>query len=454
MQNIQGFDFFPLHFDGSGNLPDPSEMSDLAAAAGSASDTVIFAHGFRNDENDATRLYTNFLTTFRGHLTRPEFQALTARKIVAAGVYWPSKPYKEVFPSAAPAGSGSVQSNDDTLAQQEQVRLQLEDLRTDVDAGQRGAIDQAIALLPQLDDDLDAQDRFVSLLLSVLPSDDTDPNEGLDVVRSIKGSDLLAKLSQPFVVPLVQAASAGGGTDFGGGVSDFGSFASTGGGTVESFGSVFGSILGGAGKIANSSTWYLMKSRSGVVGETGVTRVVRALKTSLPELKVHLVGHSLGGRLMAACGRALGQAPTVQPASMTLLEAAFSHYGFSANNGAGGRGFFRDVIEKNVVKGPLLETFSAQDTVVGQVYAIVSRLATDNTKAIGDATDSYGGIGRNGSQKTPESAFEPLHTVGNPYTFKSGIVTNLDGSGGLITSHGDVTNDNVTYAFASAFAAT
>jgi hypothetical protein len=34
------------------------------------------------------------------------------------------------------------------------------------------------------------------------------------------------------------------------------------------------------------------------------------------------------------------------------------------------------------------------------------------------------------------------------------VLTNLDGSGGLIKDHGDVTNEAVTYAFASAVART
>ena len=343
---------------------------------------------------------------------------------------------------------------DDSLAQQAAVRAQLENLGSALAPDQSAAIDEAIGLLPQLENEQAAQDRFVSLVLSVVPPDDADATEGLEIIRSFTGSELLAKLAQPVIVPLGQAAAAGGG-DFGGGVTDVDSLGgSSSGGQVESIGSIFGSILGGAAKVANASLWYVMKSRCGVVGETGVARTVRALKGGSANLKVHLVGHSLGGRLMAACGRALTQAPMVQPDSMTLLEAAFSHYGFSPNNGQGQQGFFRDVIAKNVVKGPLLETFSAQDDVVGRVYAIVSRLAMDDTKAIGDATDPYGGIGRNGSQKTPESVFDQLHKPGTPYTFKTGVVTNLDGSGGLITSHGDVTNDNVTYAFASAVAAT
>jgi hypothetical protein len=225
-------------------------------------------------------------------------------------------------------------------------------------------------------------------------------------------------------------------------------------GCVEGLPASFSSILGAAGKLANLTTWYQMKSRSGVVGETGVARAVRALKAAQPSLRVHLVGHSLGGRLMAACARGLSQDPIVHPDSMTLLEAAFSHYGFSPNNGRGQSGFFRDALAKKVVSGPLLETFSAQDTVVGYAYAIASRLAADNTRAIGDASDPYGGIGRNGAQKTPESVVDRLHDVGAPYAFKTGVVNNLDGSGGLITSHGDVTNDRVTYAFASALART
>ena len=50
---------------------------------------------------------------------------------------------------------------------------------------------------------------------------------------------------------------------------------------------------------------------------------------------------------------------------------------------------------------------------------------------------------------------EKLHQPGTPYTLAAGnIVTNLNGSGGLITSHGDVTNAAVTYAVASAIAST
>ena len=65
------------------------------------------------------------------------------------------------------------------------------------------------------------------------------------------------------------------------------------------------------------------------------------------------------------------------------------------------------MIAKQVVKGPFVSTFSAQDTVVGKAYSIMSRLAGDNTREIGDASDEFGGIGRNGPLKTTEVATCP-----------------------------------------------
>ena len=83
---------------------------------------------------------------------------------------------------------------------------------------------------------------------------------------------------------------------------------------------------------------------------------------------------------MAGCVKALGEAPRLQVDSLMLLEAAFSHFGFSADNGKGVPGFFRDVIVNQVVKGPFVSTFSTEDTVVGYAYAVMSRLARDNTE--------------------------------------------------------------------------
>ena len=88
MQSIRGFDFFSLNFDADGKLTD-GEFEDCKRRAATATDAIFLAHGFRNDQNDATELYTKFLDTFRAHLGRLEFSEVAKRNFVVAGVFWP-----------------------------------------------------------------------------------------------------------------------------------------------------------------------------------------------------------------------------------------------------------------------------------------------------------------------------------------------------------------------------
>jgi hypothetical protein len=423
MQMVEGFAFFPLTFDQRGELESRDElgaMIERAKTTPHATDVIFLAHGFRNDVDDATGLYNTFLRTFNAHLSRSEFSNVAARRFVVAGVYWPSKPFRETYGE----DSGGTRALQDPSRAMADVKQQLEDFkRNDATPAQRRNLDKAIGLLPKLENSLKAQDNFVKLVFSLLDDSPLDTTEGLPQVRSRSGSEMLASLSAPAV-------------------------------GTRGIGDVLGGIAGGVGRFLNLTTWYVMKDRSGLVGANGVADAVRAFHASCPDARIHLVGHSLGGRLMAGCVKALGEAPRLQVDSLMLLEAAFSHYGFSPDNGRGVPGFFRDVIVKKVIKGPFVSTFSAQDSVVGYAYAVMSRLAADNTREIGDASDEFGGIGRNGPLRTQEVATAAFKQPGTRYIYKPGVINNLDGSGGFIKNHGDVANDAVTYAFASAVAHT
>lgn len=440
MESMRGFDFTRLQFDADGVLQNAPALQELKSSG--ATDIVFIAHGFRNDENDATGLYDRFLTTFRDQLSNPAFSSVASRKLVIAGVYWPSKPYQETVPG------GSAQALDENAAQKEAVRMKLEDLKATVArADQKPKIEKAIGLLDQVDGSKDAQDQFVKLALSLWDNSEADPTEGTDRIRATDGSVLLDKLKMPIIV------SSGASHAEGGTMSVGAATTATGDGTTQGLGSMFGSVFGRIGQFLNLTTWYVMKNRAGVVGSAGVAQAVRDLKAATPAVKIHLVGHSLGGRLMAGCAKSLAQTNS-HVESLSLLEAAFSHYGFSANNGKGQAGFFRAVIDRKVVTGPMIATYSGQDKVVGTVYAVASRLASDSVQEVGDANDPYGGIGRNGAQKTPESVTGVLHAVGTPYQFELLKINCLDGSGGLIKDHGDIANAFVTYAFASAVSQT
>ena len=71
MENIGGFDFVRLHLDAEGARERDQEAVELSQRAGQATDAVFIAHGFRNDENDATALYTRFLQNLRQHVDGP-----------------------------------------------------------------------------------------------------------------------------------------------------------------------------------------------------------------------------------------------------------------------------------------------------------------------------------------------------------------------------------------------
>lgn len=453
METLHGFDFFPVNFDGDGKRISATEWQALKQRIESdqVTDVMFLAHGFRNDERDARDLYAEFLQNFRQHMDqRAELAPLNARRFVVVGVFWPSKAFRESFGTS----EGGVLSADAQTAELDDARRQLQELRALVSSpADRKKLDDAEALLPTLEQNPDAQDRFADLVLGIIDESSIDPTEGLQRVKSQPGSALLDKLTMPIVLPTERPGDGDGGVAA---VSDADVVVPGAGGGAQGIGSFFGSIFGRVGKLLNLTTWYLMKERSGTVGATGVAASVRELRQAHPTLKLHLIGHSLGGRLVTACAKALASPPAVTIDSLLLLQAAFSHFGLAADNRDGVPGFFRDVLGQRVVDGPMVATFSFQDEVVGKAYAIASRLAGDNVRQIGDRDDPYGGIGRNGAQNMTAAEWleERLHDVGTTYSFRPSRVHGLDGTGGLIRDHSDIRNPRVTYAAASAIAIT
>ena len=409
MQTVNGFDVYQLNFDGNVNLTNSSDFPAFQrAAAGHATDAIFLAHGFRKQTNDSTLLYARFLQTFRGQMGRPEFQEIARRKYIVGAVYWPSIAMSEI------AADGSVERKIATL----------KGLMPD----RAGALDRAQTLLSLMASNQNVQDEFTALVLSAIDSSQLDATEGLALMKQKMGSELLPRLMRSVIASAFDH-------EFGGDVEMDASFP------------LADSIAEAADQFLSLAVWYVMQNRSGIVGASGVAQAVRDIRDVNGSIKIHLVGHGLGGRLMAACSKSLAQTPMLQPDSVMMLEPMISQYGFSGNNGRGKAGFFRDVIVKNVVDGPLVATFSAQDEALGQIYSMASRVAGQDL----GASCSHGAV------RTVESYFQPLNSAASmksPYIFKTGVVNCLDGSGGLIKDHWDVTNPDVGYAFASAVAST
>jgi len=181
------------------------------------------------------------------------------------------------------------------------------------------------------------------------------------------------------------------------------------------------------------------------VGRGAVCQALNYIQTAFPEVRIHLVGHSFGCRLVTSAVACAGK----PVASMTLLQAAFSHYSFSPDfdrkHKAGG---FRDVIAKGKVNGPILISHTIKDKAVGLAYAIASRVARQNASAVGDANDPYGGLGRNGAQKTPEAVAGDLLVSTAVYSFGRKIY-NLKADT-IILAHSDIVKPEIANALLQA----
>jgi thioesterase domain-containing protein len=190
-----------------------------------------------------------------------------------------------------------------------------------------------------------------------------------------------------------------------------------------------------------------MKTRAGLVGAGGVASVLSQARRENPDLPMHLVGHSFGGRLVTAAAASFPKRDT--RVSLVLLQAAFSHNGLAAKYDGKHDGAFRTVLSDVRVNGPVVITHTKNDQAVGVAYPLASRIARDRSSAVGDQDDPYGGMGRNGAQHTPEveRSEAVLREAGSglSYAFKVNRVFNLLADK-TISNHSDVRNKSVATA--------
>ena len=204
-------------------------------------------------------------------------------------------------------------------------------------------------------------------------------------------------------------------------------------------------IAAAANRLLNYATYYQMKARAGVAGQglAGLLEQIRASGRSCA-----CTSPATASAPAWSPAAALASAASVRPASLTLLQGAFSHNGFSGGfpfGGATGQGFFRAVVAERRIDGPIVVTHTANDRAVGVAYAIASRLAQQTNADLGDAADVFGGIGRNGAVHTAESEAGTLLPPGERYRFRAGTIHNLRADR-FVADHGDVTNPAVANA--------
>ena len=73
----------------------------------------------------------------------------------------------------------------------------------------------------------------------------------------------------------------------------------TGQGAAGGIGSITSRLWNGAKSALQEFTYWQMKRRAGIVGQQGLGPLINDLASGTPDLRVHLIGHSFGGRLVS-----------------------------------------------------------------------------------------------------------------------------------------------------------
>ncbi len=444
MEDLKGFPYFEVEFNKTGKSHDPKQVKALTnfLAKGGATDLFVISHGWNNDMADARDLYNRFFQSMRQVLDSAAVAGISKRKFAIMSVLWPSAKFadKELIPGSAASAAGSPITNDYLKGELERMKKVFNTPKG------RAALDKAKLLVPKLEDSKKARTEFADLLRSLLPKKISPDVDGAGSFSKLPGDEVIQRLSKPVPATLPKAGTGGGASMIGGG-------AAVGGGGAAGVGQFFSGIKSGASHLLNLTTYYQMKERSGVVGSTGVNQLLKSIRTKNPNLKLHLIGHSFGGRLVTAAAAGPEDQPPVKVETLTLLQAAFSHYGFSEHYDGTNNGFFRKVVTGKTVSGPTLISCTQNDLAVGMGYPLASLLAGQIAAALGDKNDKYGGIGRNGAQKTPEASDGNLLDLGGRYQFQAGKLHNLN-SDTIIKGHSDICHNEVAYAILNAVSTT
>jgi hypothetical protein len=438
---IGPFPYFPLEFTKDGAINKTDQFAALVDALTkpranqAVTDLLVLSHGWNNDIPEAEGLYSTIGDHLAAVLPRrfPACAAVRARRVIVCGILWPSKKFddKSLIPGgAASLGDGGSEA-DATAA--------IDLLASFVDTPEaKKALGRARSLVPSLASSLDARDEFVRIVRAFMPHG---ANEEEPVVSddfyTLGGDELLRRLSRPGPGP-ARPSDQGG---------------------AAGLGDWIGKAVDGARSLANLVTFYQMKTRAGAIGQGGVHDALQRIREQRPAdgplaLRIHLAGHSFGARLVTAAAAGAPDSTPLPVDSVILMQAAFSHFAFATSYDGAHDGFYRRVVvDPARVRGVTAITFTAKDKAVGLAYPLASRIARQIAAALGDANDPYGGLGRNGAQKTPATQIVPLQAVGSAYSFSPRGIYNLD-SNAVIGGHSDLGHDEVAYAIVSAMAAT
>jgi hypothetical protein len=411
-----------------------SAKSEKAIREDKITDVFIISHGWKGDIPAAIEQYDSWIAAMAAcQADRDEIrQQHPDFKPLLIGFHWPSQPWgEEEFGAGgggsfalAAGGTGSATSIAEAL---DRFVDQYADRIADTPRA-REAIRTIVTAAMNAGPGLTKLPPEVAAAYSAL-NEEADISAGED--REPFDPD------KAFTNARLSAAALGGGAP---GMPSFGGF----------------SLSGLLSPLRQLSFWK-MKDRARKLGEKAGFGLLKALMAAVPaerKVRFHLMGHSFGCIVVASMVNGPdGMGILPQPVnSLLLVQGATSLWGFCTKSDVVNTpGYFRSVIEKNKVAGPIVTTLSQRDTAVGKFYPIAAGIAFQT--AFPGQLPKYGGLGAFGIQGEGLTLHDlRLGSSTHSYNFEKAHVYNLECShvikdgGGASGAHSDIAKPEVAHA--------
>jgi hypothetical protein len=437
--SIAGLPFWEITFDEQGD-PDgtanPKAIKEIADKK--LTDVVLFSHGWNNNHAVATSLYRGWFAQLAPQVAH----AKTPVAVGLVGIFWPSQRWSDepipdfapspaggATPGAASLGTSTTYENSAALDPGELQVLQAAFPKA------KEALARMAVLLDEEPSDV-ALGEFQQLLstLATTSGADGDDGETSDQPRMLEDDPLT--LFGRFSAALIDSGAVFTGDD-----PD----------AAAGLGDALKGIWNGAKEALRQTTYFEMKNRAGTVGRMGLGPFIMQLSAAVPGVRVHLVGHSFGARVVSYALAGVPASPRPIK-SVTLLQGAFSHFAFAdplpfdATRKGGLAGM------QSRIDGPLTVVFSSHDDAVGRFYPLASITSGDDAAGLGDHLYRWGGMGHDGAQGVGAllDSIQPAG-AGASYRLKDGHVLNVDASEVVCQgtspsgAHSDIVHPEITW---------
>ncbi len=409
---IAGLPFWELVFDAQGD-PDAEVSASAEQIVGlGITDLVVFSHGWNNSRSTARQLYSRFYDLLSAQLVH----ATAPVKVGLVGVFWPSQRWSDEPIPDAPAqprpaaGSGAAGLLADIPAPEVTTALPAgaRDELAQVFPDATSSLDRMAALLEQEPSTASLAEFHAQLVAFAAATAEADgdgegPAGGRAGMLDCEPEELFERFAAQLRISPVDGAGGAAG-----------------------LGDRLRRLQLGAKEALRQLTYWQMKNRAGVVGSRGLGPFLNRLQDAAPAIRIHLVGHSFGARVVSYSLTALPEQGSPVRA-VTLLQGAFSHFAFAdpLPFDASRKGALAGMLTR--IDGPLVVCFSEHDDAVGRLYPLASLASGEDAAAGQNRLYRWGGMGFDGAQgvSAPLDQLQPAGPTAS-YRFQNQKALNID----------------------------